>query len=1153
MKKLLSLFVSLALAFSMFSGVNYRVFAEDTSSNGIYNITVGNEEYSFFIPERSDVNVDKDELINNMIDKMHGETDTGKIQEGENGFSTFSNEPPNASPIDVNNKEEIILQLKDHMLQRNTEPIAFSYIPQDGETMNSSEMWDLLIKAYSPEYSTGTKDGDYLRGNFAAASGMVEKIGDTFVMYYFIQYYTNIEQENETDKIVEQVLDELNLSQLSQYKKIKAINDWICDNVRYDYFHVDYEEDGKCHNLYVHSAASGFIDGHTVCSGYALMFYRLCAEAGIKARYITSIPSQNHAWNIVELDGVYYNVDCTWDDGREDKSDKDTCTYIYNYYNLDNMYNTIDNVLQRYSEYNNGKDYTYFLKSDDEFGRHTRNSAYDNDDFYNNYPISTTSYVLCDHSNYRITYPLVKNCINGITEQAQCNECGLRFELENPQTVKYDSHNLITETVDATCENDGYTISKCTNCDYSTKTDVVEKTGHIPNPSKTKTVTPTCYRGGYVQNECSVCKTIYREDYVVPLGHNYEGVVTEPTCTEDGYTTYTCTRCNDTYTDDVKEKLGHSFTNYISDRNATCTKDGTMTAKCDRCDVTDTITDPDVKAGHTYIANVIEPTCTEDGYIRYICAKCYYTETEFDKEKLGHSFTNYTDDHNATCTENGTKTAKCERCDATDSVEIAESSLGHNYKSVVTEPTCTEDGGTTYTCTRCNDTYTDDVKEKLGHSFTNYTDNHNATCTENGTKTAKCDRCDVTDSVEIAESNLGHNYKSVVTEPTCTKDGGTTYTCTRCNDTYTADVKEKLGHSFTNYISDRNATCLNDGTKTAKCDRCDLTRTIPDSGSKLGHNYEDVVIEPSCTTQGYTKHICSRCDYRYSDSYVNRLGHDYVVKVVDPTCTQPGYTVHTCSRCDYCEMDNSTSSLGHSFDEGVVSKAPTCISEGEMKYTCKRCKAIKKEAIAKTEHTRKVTVKKATLSQNGEIVDSCTECSRHFGSTVIPKASSIKLEATTYTYDGKVKKPGVKVTDSKGKTISSSNYTVNYAGGLKNVGKYAVKVTLKGNYSGTKTLYFTIKPKATSISSLSAGSKKFTVKWKKQSTQVTGYQIQYSTSSKFTSPKTVTVSSYKTTSKTISKLKGKKKYYVRVRTYKTVGKTKYYSSWSSAKSITTKK
>ncbi|MGN0522782.1 MAG: fibronectin type III domain-containing protein, partial [Eubacterium sp.] len=110
----------------------------------------------------------------------------------------------------------------------------------------------------------------------------------------------------------------------------------------------------------------------------------------------------------------------------------------------------------------------------------------------------------------------------------------------------------------------------------------------------------------------------------------------------------------------------------------------------------------------------------------------------------------------------------------------------------------------------------------------------------------------------------------------------------------------------------------------------------------------------------------------------------------------------------------------------------------------------------------------------------------------------------------------------------------------------------KGKYSGTKTLYFYIKPKSTSISSLTAGSKKFTVKWKKQATQTTGYQIQYSTSSKFSNAKTVTISKNSTTSKTISSLSAKKKYYVRVRTYKVVNGTKYYSSWSKAKYVTTK-
>lgn len=169
---------------------------------------------------------------------------------------------------------------------------------------------------------------------------------------------------------------------------------------------------------------------------------------------------------------------------------------------------------------------------------------------------------------------------------------------------------------------------------------------------------------------------------------------------------------------------------------------------------------------------------------------------------------------------------------------------------------------------------------------------------------------------------------------------------------------------------------------------------------------------------------------------------------------------------------------------------------------------------------------------------------------------TIKLSNSSYTYDGKVKTPIVTVKDSNGKVISKSNYTIAYQIGRKNVGKYAVKITFKGNYSGSKILYFTIKPKATTLSSVKAKSKGFTVKWKKQATQTTGYQIQYSTSSKFTGAKTVTVSSSKTTSKKISKLKAKKKYYVRIRTYKTVkvnGKsTNIYSSWSKAKTVKTK-
>lgn len=140
------------------------------------------------------------------------------------------------------------------------------------------------------------------------------------------------------------------------------------------------------------------------------------------------------------------------------------------------------------------------------------------------------------------------------------------------------------------------------------------------------------------------------------------------------------------------------------------------------------------------------------------------------------------------------------------------------------------------------------------------------------------------------------------------------------------------------------------------------------------------------------------------------------------------------------------------------------------------------------------------------------------------------------------KKPSVTVKGSDGKTIRSSNYSVSYPSGRKNVGSYKVKVTFKGNYSGTVSKTFTIKPKGISISKLTGKSKGFTVSWKKQTTQTSGYQIQYSTSSKFTNATSKNVTKNNTTSLTCKGLKAKKTYYVRIRTYKTVSGTKYYSS-----------
>lgn len=171
--------------------------------------------------------------------------------------------------------------------------------------------------------------------------------------------------------------------------------------------------------------------------------------------------------------------------------------------------------------------------------------------------------------------------------------------------------------------------------------------------------------------------------------------------------------------------------------------------------------------------------------------------------------------------------------------------------------------------------------------------------------------------------------------------------------------------------------------------------------------------------------------------------------------------------------------------------------------------------------------------------------------TTAPKVGNVYLSQTSYVYNGKVKNPTIYVKDSKGNTISKSYYTVSTPSGRKNVGKYTYKITFKGKYSGSKSLSFTIKPVATSIYSLTKGNKKFTVKWYYKTKQVIGYQLQYSKYSNFKNPTTKTISNNKTNSKTITTNKSKQKYYVRVRTYKVVNGTKYYSAWSKTKSVTT--
>ena len=168
---------------------------------------------------------------------------------------------------------------------------------------------------------------------------------------------------------------------------------------------------------------------------------------------------------------------------------------------------------------------------------------------------------------------------------------------------------------------------------------------------------------------------------------------------------------------------------------------------------------------------------------------------------------------------------------------------------------------------------------------------------------------------------------------------------------------------------------------------------------------------------------------------------------------------------------------------------------------------------------------------------------------------SITLSNTRYIYNGKVQKPQVTVKNAKGEVIKG--YTVKYAGNCKNVGKYKVTLTFKGDYNGTKTKTFKIAPKSVTVKSLKAAKKRFDVKWSKQMTQVTGYQVQYSTDKNFVKAvKNKKITKNSVVTKTVKNLKSKKVYYVRVRTYTTVKyngeQMNLHSDWSKVKKVIVK-
>lgn len=282
--------------------------------------------------------------------------------------------------------DSAVLYLRKQMVSRETE-INLNF-PESWFTSHKDGLyWDLLYDAMKCDESSTGQEGDALLYGYAGCNVSYSTAG---YIKYTMSYHSNAEQEAKLTEAVAVAMTKLQLNGLSEAKKIIKIHDYICNNVDYAYNSTEEQ---------IYTAYGALCTGKAVCQGYAVLFYRLCKEAGLSVRIISGTGNGGaHGWNIVRIGSKYYNVDCTWDG-----QDADT-----------------------YNE--------YLLKSEADFRDHTRKSwkvadshylDYTSAEFNTQYPMTEKSWDESDDSSDSVetTYAHSEEATSGgVTLKAEWND-----------------------------------------------------------------------------------------------------------------------------------------------------------------------------------------------------------------------------------------------------------------------------------------------------------------------------------------------------------------------------------------------------------------------------------------------------------------------------------------------------------------------------------------------------------------------------------------------------------------------------------------------------------------------------------------------------------------------------------------------------------
>ena len=449
------------------------------------------------------------------------------------------------------------------------------------------------------------------------------------------------------------------------------------------------------------------------------------------------------------------------------------------------------------------------------------------------------------------------------------------------------------------------------------------------------------------------------------------------------------------------------------------------------------------------------------------------------------------------------------------------------------------------------------------HKFSTWTTTKNATCTQVGTKSRKCTVCGKTETQTIAKT--GH--KSVTDKTisaTCTTDGKTEGShCSVCGAVIKAqDTIKATGHKFGDWTTTKSSTCTESGTQIRKCEICGATESK--SLSAKGHTeIVDKAIPATCITDGKTEGShCSVCGAVIkAQEIIKATGHKFGnwTTIKPATCTESGTQIRKCETCGATES-KSLSAKGHT---EVVDKAipATCTTDGKTEGShCSVCNTVIKvqTVINATGHKSSgwIVDKAASIGVKGSKHKECTVCKKVLETAEIPalpminiQSANVSVSTNSYVFDNTAKKPSVTVKIGGKALKNGSDYTVSYLNNTK-VGTATVRITGKGDYTGTITRNFTINPAKQQIQKLETRYKGLYIDWA-QKGSATGYDVEYSVNANMNGAASRHLTANKPDTLTISGLTGDKTYYVRVRSYTNRNGKVYYGAWSDVKSIKT--